>query len=311
MYRREEKETMATLQTLMAAIGVGAAHLTLTLDESIHPRGSTIHGKLDLKGGNVEQRIETLSVLLVKHVEHGKAVTDQACGTVLLDSAFAIHPTEEISYAFQFAVPDDVAVNGIAQGAFVAVEADVLRAFNPRATVMLNVVPHREVGALQTALGELGFEAKSGFPDASGVNSIVHYSVPESLNEQLDEVSLHLKVEDSIVIGMLVINPREHNLTERLVNLVDGNNRHICFEIPSRELLDEHGEPNVAEAVSRLKEMLDQSVALPDNEKQWMLRSSVAPPHAGHDLLRAADHAGETPAEQLLRAHDADHHGAC
>src|SRR5690242_18545007 len=90
------------MKRLLAACGIGAARLTLTLEEPEHPRGADIHGKLMVAGGAVPQRIERLTVALVEYLPNKSNIIAQSLVRQLTVEA---HSLTEYAYCLQ--VPND------------------------------------------------------------------------------------------------------------------------------------------------------------------------------------------------------------
>ena len=72
-------------------------------------------------------------------------------------------PRQKLSYPFGFSIPDDAFLSqsglfgSATSGCRVDARAEIPFAFDPRASGLLNVTPHRETVAIQSAMRMLGF----------------------------------------------------------------------------------------------------------------------------------------------------------
>ena len=92
---------MATLEQLLASVGIGAATLTLRVDGKRFVRGTRVHGTLDVAGGDVAQRVETLSIALAD-----SGATNHHHQQILA-SSLVVQPNSRHDFAFSFVIPDN------------------------------------------------------------------------------------------------------------------------------------------------------------------------------------------------------------
>jgi sporulation-control protein spo0M len=299
---------MSTFEQLLAAAGVGATQLALSLDSGVWPRGGHVTGKLKLAGGFVEQRIESLTVRLDEFITHGKSSEWKHRDEAVLASTFVSVPNKLDEIPFQLRVPDDARVSGsqVAKTWRVSVEADILWAVNPRAELAVEIVPHFEVTAVQRALERRGFTRTGVYIDFAMTESpdtvVVYYRAPGSLRDQIDGASLHLRVYGDNVFGRLILNRHQHGVGEHLMALVGGDREEHGFQILRSELLNDKGGPNSDAANLILDDILARALVLPGNaDEKTLLRPAAGPPPNSDSLLRPADSSGSSSSADLLR----------
>ncbi len=303
---------MPLIEQLLASVGVGAATLTLQVDSAVCPRGGEIEGRLALEGGDVEQRIESLTVRLIERYSQGKGTAEKVRDQQIVSKRFLYDPCVKTTVSFRFRLPDDARLTRktSADGWRVAAEADILWAINPRANVDLEVVPHHEVTAVQLALERLGFARTSVYLEFALPESpdtiVRYYKAPPHLREQIDGASLHLRVLEDYVHGRLILNRRQHSVGERLLAMVGADREEHELMIVRQDLLNAEGGPRYEGATKPIEDVLNRSLILPENvEERTLLRPTAGPPPGANSLLRPAGPTDSISADELLRPTDA------
>lgn len=305
---------MSALEQLLAAVGVGATQLTLALDAGVWPRGARITGSVLLEGGAVDQQIKSLAVRLEEYISHGKSSEWKRRDEEILACPRDSHPGMRAQIPFSLRVPEDARlsqshVSHVSQVWRVSVEADILWAVNPRASLPVTVVPHYEVTAVQRALEKRGFEKTGVYLDFAMRESpdtvVAYYRAPAALREQIDGASLHLRVHGAHVFGRLILNLHQHSVGEHLLALVGGDREEHGFELLRSELLNQKGGPRSEGAGAMLDDMLAQALIVPGNENaKTLLRPASGPPADSRSLLRPAESHGDASPDELLRPSD-------
>ncbi len=304
------------MKRLLAACGIGGARVVVVLEEQDHPRGANIHGTLILVGGAVSQRVERLVVSLVERAHLGKW---NNLAVKRLRPAATVEPGAVEEHPFSLEVPDEARLSVVGRSvssatAIVAV-ADIRRAVKPRAAVAVHIVPHREIVAIRRAMAALGFlERAAGglkaLPDsfAEGYydSVVVRYDPPDSLKQQIQDVSLHLTVDRGVALCKMFVRRRMRSLKETLMDLTLGEIDPTTLRIPCRELRDLQGKPRPDGATDRLAEHLNRALASPDAVEFSLLRASTAPATATDELVRPAMPGQGTSHDDLLRPSDDD-----
>jgi len=304
------------VKRLLAACGFGAARMTLALEEAEHPRGSNIHGRVTLTGGAVPQRVERLTIALLEYSQSGKS---NALAQQTLPAPLTIEPRRLQAYAFSIEVPDaarlSLKTSFGTKETKILVTAAIPWAVNRRASVPVNIVPHREIVAVRQAMLALGFREQSG-PGLKAVadayaegywDAVIHrYDPPDSLSARLDNVKLLLDVERGVLTANVSVHHRARGLKETLGSLTGSTVDTSIIEIPCRELRDIEGRPRPDGATGRLAELLNKALAHPNDVRNSLLRASATPQSTPGQLLRPVASGGKTPVDELMRPVDAN-----
>lgn len=296
---------MPTLHQVMASLGVGGAKLTVQVEGSLHPRGAMVKGAVGLEGGRVEQRIRFIRLTIKEFWVTGSRRVSRERGVIHAASDVTIQPNQRLSFPFSFRMPDDMRLSSETAfgrpvaGCRIDAEAGVTF-FYPCATAVLHVETHREVAAVLGAMRRIGFEeswAPHLFVPSAEITRI-DYSVRGNLGRHLDGATIELKADASEVSGRLILNLREHSVAERIHALAGRDKVEIPIRIPSAQLLTPKGITKPEAAAAWLKQVLKDSMLLPDDTGSVLLRPAECPEH---DILLRPAGAGGCDECNLLR----------
>ncbi|SEM92644.1 sporulation protein [Lihuaxuella thermophila] len=105
-------------KSLLASLGVGAAKIDLILDRDVVVMGEEVTGKIVLKGGEVEQLIEGLSVEFrlassYKKGDHHVHVNEKIATIPILTETYTVPPHQVTEYPFSFICPNYLPVSSV------------------------------------------------------------------------------------------------------------------------------------------------------------------------------------------------------
>lgn len=293
---------MSAFQQLMASVGVGSTTLFLRATErTVHP-GDTAMGTLKLTGGDVAQDINTLTVSLIKVTSNGQQTQQHTINSEILATGLHIEPHSAQTFSWAFPIPDNAA-----RGSYiVAANADISHAVNPHDSLGLTGSLHREFFAIDQAMKQLGFVRAGDLQP--GLRHDVHavYYPPRALKEQIQTVELRLSVGTGIT-GKLILSYVGKSAGEQVKSFFGINAQEFPLEFHRVELVNAEREMTPQGAVPLLKKVLAESLILPDNQANWMLRASQAAPTSSGELLRPASETGATKPNELMRPVETPH----
>lgn len=258
---------MGFFERIAAAVGIGRATLHVGILEPQQFRGSIGHGVLLLEGGEVEQEITKLTADLVEFwiTGSGKNRTrhQRTHEQVTVAEDLQVTPGYRQEFPFQFTIPSDARCSHMREGWTLNAEAHIPWAVDARAQILLKVLPHPEVLAVQRAAkGALGLIPLSW--DGSRAQVYYNFGAPEWLQPHLDGVAFRLEVVGDTLAGEMILNRQEQGLGDALRAMVGGDRESIAFQIPRPELVTKRGNPNPAGAYPHLQELFERAgVALP------------------------------------------------
>jgi hypothetical protein len=291
---------MPTIEQLLASIGIGAAILQLRVNGKRFIRGAELQGALMLEGGDVAQRIDTLSVALRAP---GTAVVRQ-----VLASNIVVEPVSRHEFSFRFVIPEDTYLpelhyrgrHHLGHVRIVA-EADIEWAANPRASVDIEVVEQPEIVAVQEALRALGFRAVDS-PYIPGKMDMVHtaYMPPRARMNRISAAALDIRMSGTEVEGSLQLRLQQPTLLDEVKSLAEVSRVECPFTIPRSALTDEAGRSRAEGAVAQLRKILGDVLGGADDGSRRLLRATDAPDTPGMLLRPASGGCGQT-SKELLR----------
>ncbi|MEJ8547890.1 sporulation protein [Brevibacillus borstelensis] len=152
---------------LMAKFGVGAATVDLRLDQPTYRLGETVTGHIHIEGGNVEQRITELSVLLMMNARvKGQIVTRQVEAVQVAHSFKVLPKPYTVDIPVSFELPQGLAISSPSIQYGLQTKMDVEMALDPTDMDQVQVLPPEPVERVLNAFGRLDLRHK---PDSGGL----------------------------------------------------------------------------------------------------------------------------------------------
>lgn len=252
---------MSFLGRVGAAVGIGAARVSVVAAGQSQYRGSTVRGNCTLEGGTVEQEIRALTVDLVEFwvTGSGKNRThhQRSHGRQTLAEGLTVAPGFRQEFGIEQGLPADARCSRRSDGWLLRAEAHVPWAVDARADYPLRVVPHAEVLAVQRAARDaLGLVPAAW--DGSGARVRYDFASPPWLKDRLDGVSFRLEVIGDVVVGDMVLNRQEHGFGDVLRSAIGADRESIPLQIPRAELRHGSGSPKPAGAYPYLKQLFEE-----------------------------------------------------
>jgi sporulation-control protein len=155
---------MALFNKALARIGIGAARVDAKLVNDEFRAGEKIEGIVEVYGGNVEQKIDSIYLRLfttyVKERDDKKYKQDIELNTFKINDPFTIQPSETKSIPFTFQLPDDTPVTLGRTRVWVATSLDIKDAVDPSDIDHVKVLPNLMVTSAIEAMEQLGFRLR-------------------------------------------------------------------------------------------------------------------------------------------------------
>lgn len=201
------------LKKLMAKFGVGAATVDLQLDRDQWRLGETMTGSIRIEGGEVEQRIHDLQVVLMMraHVK-GNHVT-RPVQMIRVLSKFVVKEKPFVQEVpFQFTLPHDLAMTSQAVQYFLHTRLDVEQALDPTDQDYVAILPPLHIEKVFQALEQLDFRQKPGSGKLTAYGQEFSFAPIRPMGIPLKELEviffdapdqLHLLVELDLATGFL------------------------------------------------------------------------------------------------------------
>lgn len=211
---------MSILSRMGAAVGVGAAEVTVTLEKGAYTWNEAVRGTARITGGSVEQTASELRVFVEEHwttydSEDGTEHHTRAHGEIVAATGLTVTPGAAQEVTFEVTVP---------QGADPSSDWSIVARFCvPRAAdregkagFQLELPPFfQQVEGALTAVAP--FQRRNQV--LRGAAADMDFAPPAELKRTLDGVRLVLHPEGTGLAGTLEINPQERSLGDVLKSL--------------------------------------------------------------------------------------------
>lgn len=279
---------MSIWQELGASVGIGACKLSVTLDTPAAGWGETISGRVEIRGGEVSQKVGALNATIVEHwvtvvstgkstivVPHHRYHDSRNLGTNLVAA-----PGDQLAFEFTLQMPWGA---DFGHGWCVACGATIAGAVDPAAKCDFRPLPPPVFAELAEELHQAGRMPVVSWHLLPGAGARATLKPDDATREILDGLTLDLYREAEVLRGQVVVNPQEHSLGDVLQSLVRADRRSTPFEFPS-------GDVEAARAV--FEEALRPNL---DALRQLPIPASAAPAAPG-ELPRPSSPAEESRA---------------
>lgn len=203
---------MGFFDKMKSAVGLGGNKIIIEVEgeEKTFPQGSTIVGKLVLKGG-AELTVNSVKVQLkqkwiepgdlteveyadgrVEYEEDGETAHNDILDEVASEESFQIKKNEEETFEFDFPVPFDADISiENEMEYYLFAQADISGAPDPKDRYALEIVSSLEIQAIQLVLDEsFGFVFQGEFSEDGRV--YVDFLSPAQISDKADRIGLSL-----------------------------------------------------------------------------------------------------------------------
>ncbi|WP_243290767.1 sporulation protein [Bacillus sp. FJAT-47783] len=155
---------MSFFHKMFASIGIGAAKVDTKLASNSFCAGEIIEGVVEVKGGNVEQKIDeiylTVLATYMKEDDDQKYTKQAEIAKVKLNEPFVITANEHKTIPFSFQLPLDTPITKGSSRVWIHTGLDIKGAVDPEDRDYIEVVPNELTNAVFKSIGELGFQLK-------------------------------------------------------------------------------------------------------------------------------------------------------
>ncbi|MBM7692521.1 sporulation-control protein [Peribacillus deserti] len=155
---------MALFNKMLASIGIGTAKVDTRLDSDRYLPGQTVQGKVEIRGGSVEQKIEeiylTLHTTYIKEQDDKKYTQTAALEKLRLNDPFTIAPGELRTMPFSLVLPNDTPLTYGRTKVWISTGLEIKNAVDPSDEDFIQILPGPIVHAALLALTDLGFKLR-------------------------------------------------------------------------------------------------------------------------------------------------------
>lgn len=155
---------------ILASFGKGAATVDLKFDDRPYQAGETIKGEVIIEGGQVEQKINDLTIRLIMNVFLKKRNISKKIALIPLIHREGIKAKEQKVIPFEFVIPKNIPVSRESVSFFFDTHLKIESGVDRKDIDQLIIQPQKSVQVIFQVMCELGFResAASGTLDRFG-----------------------------------------------------------------------------------------------------------------------------------------------
>jgi sporulation-control protein len=155
---------MSFFNKVFASIGIGSATVDTKLEKETLIPGDEVRGVVEIKGGNIEQKIDeihlSLNTTYIKESDDKKFTKTAVIDRFRLNEPFTIQPKETKQIPFSFHLPVDTPVSLGRTNIWVSTGVDIKNSVDPSDKDYIKVLPNKLTEAVLNAVAELGFRLR-------------------------------------------------------------------------------------------------------------------------------------------------------
>ncbi|MFC4426783.1 sporulation protein [Deinococcus navajonensis] len=219
---------MGFLKKIMAAVGVGAARVDTRLDSPRVRVGDDVHGVVQVRGGQVEQQVERISVGLATRYRHDDSFVTHTLQREAVVPGFVIRPGESHEFPFGLRVMPGTPLSLPGTEVWLFTDADIAGGVDPGDQDALQVLPSAEMETVIGAAQRLGFTLKGAETEFAHGRLIQELSfLPPRGQTHLTELELVMLPAPGGLDVMLEVDRRARGLASFLTSEFESRGRWV------------------------------------------------------------------------------------
>lgn len=243
-----EDQNMSLFKKLAASAGIGAAKVNTILEKNEFLPGEKVNGSVHVKGGNAEQHIRYIELLL--ETEYAIVKDDKKeRKTVTIESrrvteAFTISPGEERRFPFSFILPLDTPMTMKETRVFLFTDLDIQGGIDKSDKDPIAVKPHPWIESVLEAMGDLGFRLQEADCEYAPyfkrrvpfVQEFEFVPVSQKYRRLFDELELIFLLEDNGLDVIIEVDRRARGLRGWLEEMYNEGEQLVRVHFAEAEL---------------------------------------------------------------------------
>jgi sporulation-control protein len=155
---------------ILASLGKGAATVDLQYDNRNYQAGDSIQGEVVIQGGEVEQKINQLTVRLMMNVVLKQGSVSKEVAHIPLVNRDRVYPKERKVIPFHYVLPTNIPISRGAVSYYLDTHLDIEGGVDRKDVDRLVIQSQESISSIFNAMGKLGFRetADSGKLDQFG-----------------------------------------------------------------------------------------------------------------------------------------------
>lgn len=244
----------------LARIGIGAAQIDTLLEKARYAPGDEVRGTVRIKGGSVQQQIETISIAVMteylRESNDNKFYQRAEVARYRISAPFTLQAGESRELPFSFVLPDNTPLTIGRTPVWVRTELEVSGGVDPNDNDRIEVVPTAVMNTVFQAIEILGFRLRKVdceyAPRVGGRLPFVQefeYAPSGRYRGRLDELELVFVSQDPNKLELLLqIDRRARGLSSLFAEAMNMDESFVRVRLTSGQLAS--GPNAVAEALA-------------------------------------------------------------
>ncbi|MEH7344512.1 sporulation protein [Bacillus sp. JJ1532] len=155
---------MSFFNKVLASVGIGSAKVDTKLVQDTVTPGGEIRGVVEIRGGNVEQKIDaiylSINTTYLKESDDKKYTVTGLIDRFQITASFTLLANERKEIPFSFIIPSDTPLSIGKTKLWVSTGLDIKNAVDPTDKDYLRVVPNELMDSVFQAINSLGFRLR-------------------------------------------------------------------------------------------------------------------------------------------------------
>lgn len=243
------------IKKFLASIGVGNAKIDLILDQSQLTMGENVTGRIQVVGGDVEQKIDGLSVgfRVASRYSSGDQtvhVDEKMADITITQEKFVLQPGEHREYPFHFTCPTGIPVSSVTTGYYFQTSLEIDMGIDAKDRDYVTVLPNGLQKNFFEGFSRLGFSHYGeGYTGQRRGTQILQFRPTTWLAGEYDEIVFMYQPAktQSHVSGNFELDKKNHGLGGFLADQLDLDERKGYFSFHASQLAT----PEIAEQTIR------------------------------------------------------------
>lgn len=238
---------VAFFNKVLATIGVGSAKVDTKLEQASYAAGDWIKGVVEVRGGNVEQAIDSIYVSVMttyeRETDDRKTTEEAAVVKEKLNEPFTIGAGEVREFPLEMQLPYETPATQGKTRVWIATGLDIKQALNPSDKDLIQVKPSLLAKSVLDAAAGLGFHLRQVECKAARLNQYPFAQefefVPVSgvFKGQLDELEItFIEQTENEVTVLLQVDRRARGLGGFLSEAMGTDESLIRLRLAKKDL---------------------------------------------------------------------------
>ncbi len=151
---------MSRFGKFLATIGIGGTEVDTVLEKDEYAIGEVMQGAVRISGGKVEQKIDSIKIVLVTAYFHDDRKYTCELQKIQVSDTIIVQANEKKEIPFQLTIPLVTPITFGRRTVWVQTKVDVKDAVDPTDTDFIAVKPNKLIASTVSALESMGFRIK-------------------------------------------------------------------------------------------------------------------------------------------------------